>query len=207
MNPAILFDEVFLKHRADGYHPERPKRLMELRKAIYAAGYWDRARILPAREATPEELARVHDKSYIKATLDYLRGGWGHLDPDTFFSPDSKAAALGAAGGSIDLVREVFRRQVDVGLALVRPPGHHAEANRAAGFCIFNNIAVATAALLADGVERILIFDWDVHHGNGTQHEFEKSNTLPIYRYINGHIFQDLASAKKSASERARDLI
>lgn len=173
MSLAILYDDAFLDHMDAGYHPERPERLAAFRAALEEAGIWQEATIIPAREATREELVAVHTPAYVDSTLKRIEGRWGHLDPDTFFSPGSKLAALGAAGGGVDLARMVCSRQVDAGLALVRPPGHHAEASRAMGFCIFNNIAVAASALLADGVERILIFDPDVHHGNGTQHTFE----------------------------------
>lgn len=178
MKLAILYDDAFLDHFAPGYHPECPERLVAFRRALEEAGFWEEAKILPAREATREELARVHRPEYIDRTLERLDRGHGHLDPDTFFSPGSRKAALGAAGGGVDLAREVWAGEADVGLALVRPPGHHAEASRAMGFCIFNNIGVAAAALLADGVERILIFDPDVHHGNATQHQFEESRQV-----------------------------
>jgi acetoin utilization deacetylase AcuC-like enzyme len=173
MKLAIAYDEAFLDHVERGGHPERPERLIALRRAIEEAGIWEAAQHPVPREATVDELAGVHEKRYVESTLSRMEGRYGNLDPDTYFSPGTKEAALKAAGAAIDLARLVWTGGADVGLALVRPPGHHAEANRAAGFCIFNNIAVATAALRRDGVERILIFDWDVHHGNGTQHEFE----------------------------------
>jgi acetoin utilization deacetylase AcuC-like enzyme len=183
MRLAITYDEAFLEHAEYG-HPERPERLVAIVDSLVSAGYWEQATSISAREATVEELARVHTKAYVESTLARLERAPGHLDPDTYFSAGSRLAALKAAGGGVDLARAVWSREADLGLALVRPPGHHAEANRAAGFCIFNNVAVAAAALLADGVERVLIFDWDVHHGNGTQHEFEDT---PHVLYVSVH--------------------
>jgi acetoin utilization deacetylase AcuC-like enzyme len=111
----------------------------------------------------------------------------GQLDADTYFSPQSYEVARLAAGGSIELAKRVLGGEVQSGLAAVRPPGHHAEANRSMGFCLFNNVAVAARAIQADmGKPRILIFDWDVHHGNGTQHSFEDD---PDVLYISTHQF------------------
>ena len=175
MKLAIAYDDIFLEHVDRGGHPERPERLMALKSGLQAAGFWDEANHIVPRNATVDELSRVHDKGYVESTLSRLEGRYGNLDPDTYFSPGSKEAALKAAGSSVDLAKLLLQGKADVGLALVRPPGHHAEANRAAGFCIFNNIAVAAGALLDEGLERILVFDWDVHHGNGTQHQFENT--------------------------------
>jgi acetoin utilization deacetylase AcuC-like enzyme len=128
---------------------------------------------IAAREATLDELGRVHHPGYVEKVLEVLEEGAGHLDPDTFFSQGTRRAALNAAGGSIDLAKAVHSREIDWGWVLARPPGHHATIGRPAGFCIFNNIGVSTAALKAEtDVERIAIFDWDVHHGNGTQDQF-----------------------------------
>lgn len=178
MKLAIAYDDAFLDHMAMGYHPERPERLVAVRRALQEAGFWSEESVIPAREATIEELSRVHRLEYVESVLARIDGQAGNLDPDTFFSPGSKLAALRAAGGAVDVVHSVQRGDADLGLALVRPPGHHAEAHRAAGFCLFNNIAVAAAALLAHGAERIFIFDWDAHHGNGTQHQFEDRRDL-----------------------------
>ena len=174
MTAAILSSPAFKEHVADGYHPERPERLGAVLQGLSSSGTLRSAKQLPAREATAEELGRVHEPRYVEGTLRSLAArAEGYLDADTFFSPGTRAAALLAAGGGIDLVRAVHRREADWGWAAVRPPGHHASWGSAAGFCIFNNIAVAAAALRASGdAERVAIFDWDVHHGNGTQDQF-----------------------------------
>jgi acetoin utilization deacetylase AcuC-like enzyme len=173
MKCGLLYEDLFHHHVASGYHPERPERLDAAREGLDAAGVLDRAVRIPGRAATPGELGLVHDPDHVVDTLRALGTGSGHLDPDTFFSPDTRSAALEAAGGGIDLMAAVHERRVGWGFALVRPPGHHATWHRAAGFCIFNNIAVAAANLIAGGAaRRVAIVDWDVHHGNGTQDQF-----------------------------------
>lgn len=131
-------------------------------------------RVLPAtRRATSEELARVHTPVHMAKIAQTAGLPESMLDPDTFTSPDSYDTALLAAGGGLDVVDRVMSGEIDNGFAAVRPPGHHAESNRAMGFCLVNNIAVAAAHALAHhGLERVMIIDWDVHHGNGTQEIF-----------------------------------
>jgi acetoin utilization deacetylase AcuC-like enzyme len=177
MAAGILYSPVFLDHVADGFHPERPERLPALIRGLEASGTWSSAQHLEPREARTEELGLVHDPEYLDRTLRALSSGRdGNLDSDTFYSAGSRAAALQAAGGGVDLARSVHRRDVDWGWAIVRPPGHHAGPDSAAGFCIFNNIAIAAASLISDGsANRVAIFDWDVHHGNGTQAQFWNS--------------------------------
>ena len=174
MAAGILHSPVFLDHVSSGYHPERPERLPAIIRGLEASGTWRSAQHIPPRDALEAELERVHEPSYVERTLRALgTGRSGDLDSDTFYSAGSRTAALQAAGGGIDLACAVHRRDVDWGWAVVRPPGHHADRNSAAGFCIFNNIAVAVASLIADGhARRVAIFDWDVHHGNGTQDQF-----------------------------------
>jgi acetoin utilization deacetylase AcuC-like enzyme len=126
-----------------------------------------------------DELARNHDRGYVEFALEHMKRAPGRFDADTFFSEGSRSAALLAAGGTLDLVAGVVERRWDFGFAIPRPPGHHATPRRAMGFCIFNNLAVAAHAALASGeVERILVFDWDLHHGNGTQESFWSDGRL-----------------------------
>lgn len=173
MKVGFLYDDMFTDHFCMHYHPECPERLGAAIKGLKNSGVWDDAVRIPPREATLDELNRVHHPSYVENVLAVLEEGAGQLDPDTFFSPGTRKAALHAAGGGIDLAKAIHSREVEWGWALVRPPGHHATVGRPAGFCIFNNIAVATAALKAEtDAERIAIFDWDVHHGNGTHDQF-----------------------------------
>jgi acetoin utilization deacetylase AcuC-like enzyme len=126
-----------------------------------------------------EELAMVHRPEYIKRVETFCQEGGGFWDVDTYLSPGSYKAALYAAGGTIEATTAVVNKEVPLAYALVRPPGHHAERDRAMGFCLFNNIAVAArAGLEAHGLKRILIVDWDVHHGNGTQSTFYDDPTI-----------------------------
>ncbi|MFH2009998.1 MAG: histone deacetylase [bacterium] len=177
MAVALLYDELFLNHRDPVYsHPECPERLIAVQGALQRAGLRERTVSRSPRAATKEEITRVHDSAYFDRVQRDVPGEEGHLDPDTFYSDGSWDAAMNAAGGAVDLTLDVLRGTdgLTAGLGLVRPPGHHAEANRAMGFCIFNNIAVAAEAARIAGAERVAILDWDVHHGNGSQHSFYK---------------------------------
>jgi acetoin utilization deacetylase AcuC-like enzyme len=143
--------------------------------------------LVTPREADPEEILRAHAPNMFDAIATTRDLPPGQIDADTYHTPSSFDVARLAAGGSIDLARRVLGGQAARGLAAVRPPGHHAEAARAMGFCLFNNVAVAVRALQAEGgAPRIVIFDWDVHHGNGTQHIFEDD---PTVLYISTHQF------------------
>ncbi len=170
---ARVDDPSFDQHRARGAHPERPERLDAARagaaRALEGATVVD----LGAPEAERESLARIHDAAYLDALDRALASGWGQLDEDTFCSPGSREASLRAAGGAARLARALMAGEARRGVALLRPPGHHAEADRAMGFCLLNNVAVAAEAAIAAGAARVAIVDWDVHHGNGTQHVFE----------------------------------
>ncbi|MCX7944196.1 MAG: histone deacetylase [Deltaproteobacteria bacterium] len=170
MNTAIIKDELFIRHSAGEFHPESPKRLIETYKNINPL--MNSLKIVNPKEATSEELSLVHSEKYIDL-INKLRGKEFSLDADTSGNIHSAETAFLAAGTSLDLARKVASREYDNGFALIRPPGHHAENSRAMGFCIFNNIAVAAANLINDHLaKRVLIVDWDIHHGNGTQNMF-----------------------------------
>ncbi|HLV67909.1 MAG TPA: histone deacetylase [Polyangiaceae bacterium] len=177
MDAVLVDDALFLEHRPRTVHPERPERLVAARRAVDSVRDTLRFTQLAARDASDEELGRVHTRSYLD-TLGRLSGQWGDLDPDTYVSPQSIAAARRAAGGSIELVDALLARRAALGLALVRPPGHHARPSMAMGFCLLNNVAIAAAHARARGVERVLIVDWDVHHGNGTEEMFYEDPTV-----------------------------
>ncbi len=166
----LVDDPLFDEHRARGYHPERPERLIAARHAIAtSAGATHR---LVARDATADELARVHTARYVEE-LERHHGLFGALDDDTYLGPRSVAAAYRAAGGSIALVDAMLTGDApSLGIALVRPPGHHARPDGGMGFCLVNNVAIAAAHALSKGVRKLAILDWDVHHGNGTQDAF-----------------------------------
>lgn len=167
MTVSVVRDPIYAAHDPGAGHPESPARVRAIDAALRASDL--ALHEIPARPATREELARVHTPAYLDQ-LHALRGRSASLDPDTHLSPRSVDAALAAAGGTIELVRAVARGEAPPGLALVRPPGHHALGDRAMGFCLINNVAVAAQALRAEGLaERIAIYDFDVHHGNGTE--------------------------------------
>jgi acetoin utilization deacetylase AcuC-like enzyme len=166
---GVVDDDSFDLHKSTSYHPERPERLQAARAALRGAGLSTWA--IAAREATPEELGRVHGGAYLEQ-LGALAGRRAQLDADTYLAPDSVVAVRRAAGGSVDLVEGMLAGRFKRGVALLRPPGHHARPNQAMGFCLLNNVAVAAAHALAHGASRVAVVDWDVHHGNGTQEMF-----------------------------------
>jgi acetoin utilization deacetylase AcuC-like enzyme len=171
MTPTLLLtDPLFLRHDPGEGHPERPARLVRVLSRLDREPISGTERRAP-RPATEEELAAVHTPR-LREYLRGLRGRHEVIDPDTVTSPDSYDAAVLAAGASVQAVEEVLAGRARNAFALVRPPGHHAEPDRAMGFCLFNNVAIAAEAARRQGVERVLILDWDVHHGNGTQAAF-----------------------------------
>ncbi len=172
MTTGYVYEEVFLEHDQP-YHPENARRLQRVLAVLQREGVLSEMCHLPARLATLDELRLVHSDSLITYVQRVAAAGGGNLDPDTYVSARSYDAALMAAGGTIRAVEAILGGEVDNAIALVRPPGHHATATRAMGFCLFNNVAVAAQVARSHrGVDRILIVDFDVHHGNGTQDTF-----------------------------------
>jgi acetoin utilization deacetylase AcuC-like enzyme len=170
---GIVRDERYLRHGAGFSHPESPQRLVDIYRMLDSAGMAGKFEEIEPRHATRGELEMIHTPSYVDQVAATAGKSCVSLDPDTSTTPDSYDTALLAAGGVCRAIDEVVSGAVDNAFALIRPPGHHAEADRAAGFCLFNNIAVgARYATGKHGLERVLIVDWDLHHGNGTQHSF-----------------------------------
>jgi acetoin utilization deacetylase AcuC-like enzyme len=181
--PLILIaSERFAEHQTPLGHPECPERaeVMDL-----VAREWRRQRgeVVAPRVATREQLARVHDVEYLRR-MSETAGSAVALDQDTYTSPETYEIALLAAGAAVDAVERVMGGPHQRALALVRPPGHHAERRRAMGFCFFNNVAIAAAHARTLGADRVAIVDYDVHHGNGTQHTFESD---PRVLYVSTH--------------------
>jgi acetoin utilization deacetylase AcuC-like enzyme len=168
---AVVDDTALDEHRPPSEHPERPERLHAARRAVAALAGKAELQHVAARPATDEELARVHTPAYIDL-LGRSAGKWSYFDADTYLAPASARAARLAAGGAVELVNTLLDGASERGVALLRPPGHHARPSGAMGFCLLNNVAIAAAHARARGAERVLIVDFDVHHGNGTQEAF-----------------------------------
>jgi len=182
---GIVRDESYLEHQPGDFHPESPKRLETIYGMLEDPDMKENYREVPVREATEEELLFIHSKDYIDMVAATAGKPYGYLDADTQTSEGSYLAALRAAGGLCNAIDMVESGELDNAFALVRPPGHHAERNRGMGFCLFNNVAIgARYAQRKSGLKRILIADWDLHHGNSTQHSFEDD---PYILYFSTH--------------------
>ena len=170
-------------------HPERPERLVAIEAALEEVDWlgWERREAPPASE---EELMLVHPRAHVEAIRLLCESGGGAIDVDTYAGPASWEAALRSAGGACAMVRALVGGEARVGFSAGRPPGHHAEPSRAMGFCLFDNVAVAAALAIAElGVERVLILDWDVHHGNGTAAIFRERADVLFASIHQGGIF------------------
>ena len=169
-------------HEESG-HPERPDRMGAARAGVDDLGLGEDLHVVGPYLASRSELTRVHEGTYLDELGAFCYAGGGDIDVDTYATYDSWAIAQNAAGAGLAVIRELERLQDGVGFVATRPPGHHALRDRGMGFCLLNNIAIAAAALTAQG-ERVLIIDWDVHHGNGTQSIFwDKPDVL----YVSTH--------------------
>ena len=176
---GIVRDDRFLDHRPGAGHPESHLRLEAIYSMLDEPEMANRFVTVPTRRARKEELLWIHSSTYVDRVAATDGRRFTPLDPDTAASEGSYEAALRAVGGLCQAIDMVQSNTLDNAFALVRPPGHHAEMDRAMGFCLFNNVAVgARYAQHAHGLHRILIVDWDLHHGNGTQHAFEDDPTV-----------------------------
>ena len=180
MKTAFLVDDRFQHHDTGKSHPERAARLTAVLNHLRERPWFEQLQTLQATPCDEAWICSVHDIELVRRARKACVDGLNQLDtPDVQLSRQSFDTALLAAGGLLQLVDEIVLGRADNGFALVRPPGHHAEKNAALGFCIFNNIAIAARYLQQHyGLEKILILDWDVHHGNGTQHTFEEDPTV-----------------------------
>jgi acetoin utilization deacetylase AcuC-like enzyme len=180
----IVHSARFAEHTPPPGHPEQPERA-DVMEAIASRWRERGCQTMEPRAATDEQLARVHDAAYLRQ-IAATAGRAVALDPDTFTSPESCDVAHLAAGAAVNAVERVVAGGETTAMVLVRPPGHHAERDRAMGFCLFNNVAVAAAHARTLGLARVAIVDYDVHHGNGTQHMFERD---PHVLYVSTHQF------------------
>ena len=182
---GIVKDNRYMNHQAGPFHPESPQRLEVIYAMLEESDMAGRFQEVPVRQAEREELLLVHSPEYIDRVAATEGKAFSSLDPDTSTSPGSYEAALLASGGLCQAISMVITGELDNGFALVRPPGHHAERSVAKGFCLFNNVAIgARYAQEFHNIKRILVVDWDLHHGNGTQHSFEDD---PSILYFSTH--------------------
>ena len=167
-----------------GSHPENAGRIRAIEAAIEAASVPGLAEV-EAPRASQEQLNRAHDPEHLAALAAFCASGGGMIDLDTVASEGSWEAALRAAGAACDAVDRLLVGDDSSAFCALRPPGHHAERSKAMGFCLVNHVAVAAAHARARGVERVLVLDWDVHHGNGTEEIFKASPSV-LYASIHG---------------------
>ena len=171
---GFVYHPQYLEHDMGAGHPESPERLRAIVARLQESGVFDRLVHIQPLPAADEWITCIHAASYLE-TLKRRAPTHGRvsLDPDTSMSPGSLSAAYLAAGGLLTAADAIVSGSIDHAFCAVRPPGHHAEHDRAMGFCLFNNVAIAARYLQRKhGIARVLIVDWDVHHGNGTQHAF-----------------------------------
>jgi acetoin utilization deacetylase AcuC-like enzyme/predicted amidohydrolase len=177
---GLIYDDIYLKHDTGAGHPERAERLVTIRQRLERTGLLSQLALIKPQAASVESLAKVRDPQYIDHVRQICRAGTGYVDsPDTPASPDSYEVALMAAGGVQSAVDAVMEGRIRNAFCAVRPPGHHALKDRAMGFCFFNNVAIAAKYIQnKHRLAKVLIVDWDVHHGNGTQAIFYDDPTV-----------------------------
>jgi acetoin utilization deacetylase AcuC-like enzyme len=172
---GFVYDEACLQHEPPDWHPDSPDRLINIIVTLKASGLWSRLIAIGPRRATFDDIARVHTRDYIEKIKNL---GAQELDPDTYLSEGTLDAALHAAGAVMEAVERCKKGEIRRAFCAIRPPGHHAEADKGMGFCIFNNVAVGARYARTIGFERVFIIDFDAHHGNGTQHIFEEDDSV-----------------------------
>jgi acetoin utilization deacetylase AcuC-like enzyme len=186
MTTALIYDPAFLKHETGTHHPESPERLKVIISALQNdEPLWTRLLHQSPRSVSDKDIMRCHSYRLIDHIQSLCEGGVPFIDRDTSICDESFAIAKLAAGAAVVGVDQVFKGEADNAIALVRPPGHHATSDHAMGFCLFNNVAIAARyAQVHYGADRVLIVDWDVHHGNGTQEIFYRD---PSVFYFSTH--------------------
>ena len=204
---GIVYDERMCLHE-EADHPEQPNRIRHIYRAIKDEKLLELCKIIPIREATDTEILSVHSEKHLismKKIPDmdpYVLAATEYLYNSVYFNTYSYYCALLSAGGVVELCDQVVRGDLVNGIAIVRPPGHHAECGKAMGFCLFNNVAIAAQSMINKySLQKIVILDWDVHHGNATQHMFENDPRIlyiSIHRYDNGSFYPGSKDAAPS---------
>ncbi len=182
MATALIYHPIFLKHNTGPHHPERASRLQSILRKLEKSKLIDKLKFIEPESASIDDITLVHPKDYVLSIKDIcfkITSGTINLDPDTVVSKESFEAALFSVGSVIKGIDLVFNKEVDNAFCMGRPPGHHARPNQAMGFCLFNNIAIGARYIQEKyKLNRILIIDWDVHHGNGTEEIFYKDGSI-----------------------------
>ncbi|MYB35042.1 MAG: histone deacetylase [Gammaproteobacteria bacterium] len=186
MKTAYIYDPIFLDHDTGMGHPETSQRLASAHTHLISQDFFSKLNLFQARDAEIKWVETIHQPDYIERVKSSCEAGMRMIDtPDVQVCPESYNVSIKATGSLLELADRVMAGEVDNGFAMVRPPGHHAENSTAMGFCLFNSIAIAARYLQQQyHLKRILILDWDVHHGNGTQHTFEED---PDVFYVSLH--------------------
>ena len=200
---GFVYDEIYLEHDTGHGHVERPDRLSFCLRALKQSGFWNQLHHIEATPATLDQLCYVHKCDHIDRVKSHCQREIP-LDYDTPVSKQSFDIALLAAGGVLRAVDRVIAGDVDNAFALVRPPGHHATPNRAMGFCLFNNIAIASRYLQSEyGLNKIAVVDWDVHHGNGTQDTFYADPSVFFFSIHQHPLYPGSGLAHETGLEKA----
>lgn len=196
---CFVYDEIMMQHKNkfDAYHPEQPERILKIKQRFEEYNLINRMKHLSSRAAKEEELALVHTQAHITLMKEIVERNDLDVAGDSYnsiyFHEKTYESAIYAAGSVLQVVDEVLNGRSRSGVCVIRPPGHHSESDECHGFCIFNNVSVAAQyAIKNHGLKRVLIVDWDIHHGNGTQHIFDESNEvlyISIHRYDHGNFF------------------
>ncbi|MDA8082089.1 MAG: histone deacetylase [Nitrospiraceae bacterium] len=194
---GFFYDDRYLGHEMPLGHPESGDRLIAINKALSSSGLFDRLIRCAPRRADRDDILAVHTPEYYEKVLRFT----GYFDADTFISEHSVEAARVAAGAVLEAIDRCRTGEIDRAFCAVRPPGHHAEAGRAMGFCIFNNVAIGARYAQKVGYRKVFIVDFDVHHGNGTQHIFESDDSV---FYFSSHEYPHYPGTGSDA-ERGRD--
>ena len=195
-NVGFIYDDIFLLHEMPPGHPESKDRLIAINDSLSQSDIRNKLIYTKPRKADTQDILAVHTSAYFDKVMKFT----GYYDADTYISKNSVEAALFAAGAVIEAIEGCRSGSLDRAFCAVRPPGHHAEANRAMGFCIFNNVAVGARYSQKSGYAKVFIIDFDVHHGNGTQHIFEED---PTVFYFSTHQYPHYPGTGKD-SERGK---
>lgn len=202
----LYLSDSFLQHDT-GSHPECIARIENvnatLREGTDGQPSWTEKCTCPNWDlAQPEQLTRVHSQEYIQQLENWCKNDAGQVESDTYVCPGTWGAALNGAGASTDAVQRVIRGESSTAFCAIRPPGHHALPSGPMGFCVLNNVAVAAEAALSAGLDRVLIVDWDVHHGNGTQDAFYESDRVGFYSIHRSPFYPGTGSQTETGTRR-----